>query len=277
MISVGGNSYNNGIKFTANKYKVNFETFSDSTKIFLRRNDANKKQKILDIMYKIPLGRGLTSLIKENKLIAMLIIFDFVQKIFFNNMKSKSSFLPAFNIFTTIAFFAILTITLWYIISKVFKNIKSTWQYHGAEHKVIYANYEGLELTLENCRKSPRISDNCGTMFVCLIIFTFTTIKLFTFIFRINIWSSIYFLIVYVISYELFLLDRNFPVLRWIFKLGYLFQKYIFTREPSDFQLNQAIEAFKILERAETGKIPDNEISKLLEEGNQSSILNKIF
>ncbi len=52
------------------------------------------------------------------------------------------------------------------------KDIKRTFQYHGAEHKSIFCYEAGEELTPENVKKFKRYHPRCGTsfMFVMLII-----------------------------------------------------------------------------------------------------------
>lgn len=277
MINVGGSSYTNGISFVSTKYKVNFETFPDKTKIFLRKNESEKTSAILNTIQKIPLIRGIVELLSINKILILLLLLDIYQYIFTTNFDSESKTYIISSYVTIAISLIILGILIWHIKTKIFKNIKSTWQYHGAEHKVIYTNYEDKELTLENCRMSPRISDNCGTMFVFLFFFIYFIIRIIDSKFKLNIWSSIRFIISESIAYELFLLDRNTPIIRFIFKLGYAFQKYVVTSEPTDFQLNQAIEAFKLLEEAETGKIPENELQELLKNGRQTNVLHKIF
>lgn len=52
------------------------------------------------------------------------------------------------------------------------KDIKRVFKYHGAEHKSIACYEAGLELTVENVKKSSRFHPRCGTsfMFVMLIL-----------------------------------------------------------------------------------------------------------
>lgn len=266
MISVGGSSYNNGIKFVATNYSVNFESYDNSTKIFLRKTEGEKTSKLLDFMSNIPLVRGIVSIVRNNKFILFIMIIDIMAGMNSNSQSSSFS-----SIFVIIMFIIFLTI----IIIKMLKNIKSTFQYHGAEHKVIFTNYKEEPITLENCRKSPRINDDCGTMLVVLLIFVYIILKLITLLFGIKICGTM--IISTTIAYELFLLNRNAPVVCLLFKLGYWFQEHVCTIEPSDFQLNQAIEAFKLLERAETGQIPEEELQELLNNGKQISFLNKLF
>lgn len=52
------------------------------------------------------------------------------------------------------------------------KDIKRVFKYHGAEHKSIACYESGMELTVENVKKSSRFHPRCGTsfMFVMLIL-----------------------------------------------------------------------------------------------------------
>ncbi len=50
------------------------------------------------------------------------------------------------------------------------KDIRRTFQYHGAEHKTIFCYESGLELTVENVRKERRFHPRCGTSFLIIIV-----------------------------------------------------------------------------------------------------------
>ena len=50
------------------------------------------------------------------------------------------------------------------------KDIRRTFQYHGAEHKTIFCYEAGLELTVENVRKQKRFHPRCGTSFLILMV-----------------------------------------------------------------------------------------------------------
>lgn len=50
------------------------------------------------------------------------------------------------------------------------KDIRRTFQYHGAEHKSIFCYEAGLELTVENVRKQRRFHPRCGTSFLILMV-----------------------------------------------------------------------------------------------------------
>lgn len=52
-------------------------------------------------------------------------------------------------------------------------DMKKTFQYHGAEHKTVYAHEAEVELTPENAQKFSRLHPRCGTSFL-LITFVFS-------------------------------------------------------------------------------------------------------
>ncbi len=56
-----------------------------------------------------------------------------------------------------------------FIISRT-KDIKRTFMYHGAEHKCINCIEHGLELNVENVRKSSKQHKRCGTSFLFFVM-----------------------------------------------------------------------------------------------------------
>ena len=50
------------------------------------------------------------------------------------------------------------------------KDIRRTFQFHGAEHKTIFCYEAGLDLTVENVKKQKRFHPRCGTSFLILMI-----------------------------------------------------------------------------------------------------------
>ncbi len=250
MIHVGGHSYHNGIKFSARNYTVRFKTDSDSTHIYLRKN--KKERKFLDFMYNIPLLRGIALSIQDFPFVSLAIILNFVM--IGNTGKSITITIPL----------PLLLVILLFIIFLKRKKIRFAFQYHGAEHKVIFTNYAKKKITLKNCRNAPRVADNCGTMFVCSFFFCYIIIKIVISFLKMNLYPGFCMLISFCLAYEIFLMKRNTPVLRWLFRFGYLLQKYIFTIEPDNYQLEEAVKAFNLLEKAETGQLSNRELQELL-------------
>ncbi len=60
------------------------------------------------------------------------------------------------------------------------KDIRRTYEYHGAEHKTIACYEAHEELTIENVKKHTRFHPRCGTSFI--LISLFTSIFVFCFI-----------------------------------------------------------------------------------------------
>ena len=59
---------------------------------------------------------------------------------------------------------------LYLILCSKMKDIRRTFQYHGAEHKTIFCYEAGLPLTVENVRKQPKHHPRCGTSFLFVVI-----------------------------------------------------------------------------------------------------------
>lgn len=49
-------------------------------------------------------------------------------------------------------------------------DIRRVYMYHGAEHKCINCIEHGMELTVENVRKSSRLHKRCGTSFLLIVM-----------------------------------------------------------------------------------------------------------
>jgi len=56
------------------------------------------------------------------------------------------------------------------ITSKLVKEIRRVFEYHGAEHKTIACYEAGLELTVENVRTKSRFHPRCGTSFILIVL-----------------------------------------------------------------------------------------------------------
>ena len=74
-----------------------------------------------------------------------------------------------------------ITVFLLYLVSiSISKDISRVFQYHGAEHKVIYAYEAGIEMTPENVGRYSILHPRCGTSF--LLIVMVMSILMFSFI-----------------------------------------------------------------------------------------------
>ena len=63
-----------------------------------------------------------------------------------------------------------LAIFVGYIsLTALMKDIRRTYQYHGAEHMSVFTHESGDELTVENVRKYSRFHPRCGTSFMIIM------------------------------------------------------------------------------------------------------------
>lgn len=125
------------------------------------------------------------------------------------------------------------------------KEIQRVFMYHGAEHKCINCIEHGLELNVENVRKSSKEHKRCGTSFLMFVVVI--SIILFLFI-RVDshvLKLVIRLLLVPVIaglSYELLRLAgrSDNPVINLISKPG-LWMQGLTTKEPDDEMIEVGI------------------------------------
>lgn len=141
------------------------------------------------------------------------------------------------------------------------EDIKRVFQYHGAEHKVVYNWESGESLTVENSRRQPRQHPRCGTSFLMIVmlvsIVTFSIIKFDSFL--LNFLARIVLIpLVAGVSYEFIRFSARCLATKdgelktkniWavgLFKVltaPGLWLQNITTQEPSDDQLEVAIYA----------------------------------
>lgn len=55
-------------------------------------------------------------------------------------------------------------------LTSLLKDIRRTYQYHGAEHKSIFCYEKGLDLTVENVKMQKRFHPRCGTSFIFVVL-----------------------------------------------------------------------------------------------------------
>ena len=117
-------------------------------------------------------------------------------------------------------------------------DIKRVYMYHGAEHKCINCIEHGMDLTVENVRKSSRLHKRCGTSFLLIVMI----ISIFFFMF-IHVDSRVLRLVLRLVlipviagvSYEFIRMAgrSDNAVVNLLSKPGLLLQ-HITTKEPED-------------------------------------------
>jgi uncharacterized protein YqhQ len=133
-----------------------------------------------------------------------------------------------------------------YAISRM-DDIQRVFQYHGAEHKSIFAFEAGLPLTVEHVKAFSRLHPRCGTSF--LLIVMLVSIAVFSLIpklwpFYLKAGARVVLLpLIAGVSYELLKWSarhENSPLVRLIIAPGLALQR-LTTREPDDSQIEVAI------------------------------------
>ena len=153
--------------------------------------------------------------------------------------KAFAYYISSYSVMAFVEGMIRVTLFLCYIafISRM-EDIKRVFMYHGAEHKCINCIEHGLELNVENVRKSDRQHKRCGTSFIFIVFL----ISVFVFMF-IHVDSHVLQLLLRLllvpviagVSYEFIQLAGRTenPVVNILSKPGMWVQNMT-TREPDD-------------------------------------------
>lgn len=133
-----------------------------------------------------------------------------------------------------------------FLISRM-KEIQRVFMYHGAEHKCINCIEHGLELNVENVRKSSRQHKRCGTSFLFIVIIV--SIGVGFFIQTGNVWFRLVIRLLLLpviagISYEFIRLAgrSESKLVEFLSRPGLAMQR-LTTREPDDSMIEVGIAA----------------------------------
>lgn len=135
------------------------------------------------------------------------------------------------------------------LLVSLMKDIRRTFEYHGAEHKSIFCYESGEELTVENVKKQSRFHPRCGTsfMFVMILLGIFAGFfitwdsKILRVIIKILILP-----LVMGIGYEfLMFAGKHDNIIVRILSTPGLWMQRITTREPDASQIECAIASLK--------------------------------
>ena len=160
----------------------------------------------------------------------------------------KSAFEGILKIAVLVAYMALVSLM---------KDIRRTFQYHGAEHKTIFCYESGLELTVENVRNQKRFHPRCGTSFLILMLlvgmfFSFFIDPLFIWLTGdvaatfVRVIIKILMLPLFMgVGYELIkLAGRHDNLFTRIISAPGMWLQRVTVREPDDDMIECAIKAF---------------------------------
>ncbi len=140
-------------------------------------------------------------------------------------------------------------------LSSLMKDIRRTFEYHGAEHKTIFCYESGEELTVENVKKQSRLHPRCGTSFLIEVmiisILVFSLVSWENLALRVGI-KILALPLVAGIAYEFIKFSGRSTnkCVSLLTKPGLWLQR-LTTREPDDEQIEVAIASMKCV-------IPEN-------------------
>jgi len=129
------------------------------------------------------------------------------------------------------------------------KDVKTLFQYHGAEHKTIYCYENKKELTVENVKTFSRFHPRCGTSFLFIVLLL--SIFIFSLISG-PIWMKfvgrlVLFPVIAGIGYEIIKLSGKYSenkMVKFFIAPGLWLQR-ITTKEPNDAQIEIGIRSLK--------------------------------
>lgn len=182
-----------------------------------------------------------------------ILLFKFIPLWITTFLESKFTFIKNnYIIFNLIDGILKTSIFILYIyIMTLIPSFKRIFEYHGAEHKSVFTYEKSLPLTVKNAKKQSRFHPRCGTSFI-LIVFVISII-MYTVVpkqdtFLHNFAVRIAFLpLIAGVSYEYLKLSARYAKSRIasLFIAPGLWLQRLTTREPSNDQLEVALDALK--------------------------------
>ena len=297
--NIGGQSVIEGVMIRSPKYDV--VAVRKGKKIITKK----EKLKLRKGFYKMPVVRGFYNLIdmlalgyrslmwsadqqlgKDEKIgkkelfftiglavilgVGLFIVFPYVLTNFVGYYEETKPLL--FNLIDGLI--RIIVFLLYIVAISFMKDVKTIFQYHGAEHKAVHCYEAGKKLDIKNMKNFSTLHARCGTAFIMIVIvvailvFSIITpiiLMLFPQLLSINVFlrRGILILIrlsllplIAGLSYEFLKFSakyENKPIMRIFILPGLLMQK-ITTKEPNKKQIEVAIVAVKKVLQLEKGK-----------------------
>lgn len=160
----------------------------------------------------------------------------------------------AMNNFVKTALEGVIKIIIFIVylgLTGLMKDMRRTYEYHGAEHKTIACYEAGLELNVENVKKQTRFHPRCGTSFIFIVLFL--SIIVFS-VLRLP-WDNVALRVVCKLALLPFVVGISYEIIRLAGRYDNVLTKIISfpgiklqkltTREPDDSQIEVAIASLK--------------------------------
>ena len=217
-------------------YSASFWEEEEGEKVLLTEEEAKKKQKKEDMIM------GITMILAVILAIGLFMLLPYLVSTLFKKVITSRLLLTVIEAIVRISIFIAYIL----LVSRM-KEIQRTFMYHGAEHKCINCIEHGMELTVENVRKSSKQHKRCGTSFLFFVVLVSIIVCFF-----ITVESPILRVVIRIallpliagISYELIKLAGSSanPVISMLSIPGLAMQN-LTTKEPTDDMIEVAIKA----------------------------------
>ncbi|MEE1248744.1 MAG: DUF1385 domain-containing protein [Lachnospiraceae bacterium] len=136
-----------------------------SASFFEDEEDSQKKSESEDSGKKENEGMGFTVALSVILAIGIFMVLPYYISLLFQRFIASKTVLAVVEGVIRLAIFVGYVIVI-----SLMDDIKRVFMYHGAEHKCINCIEHGMELTVENVRKSSRQHKRCGTSFLLFVM-----------------------------------------------------------------------------------------------------------
>lgn len=217
---------------------IGMQALTYSASFFEEEDDENKNVKNSEAKEKAVTAITVAVSIGLAVLIFMMLPY-FLSTVFERFISSHTVVALIEGILRLIIFLAYITLI------SLMEDMRRVYMYHGAEHKCINCIENGLELNIENVKKSSRYHKRCGTSFILIVLLV--TIVFFMFIQVDSQIMRVAYRLLLVpliagVSYEFIRLAgrKENPVIEALSKPGLWLQR-ITTREPDEDMIEVGI------------------------------------
>ncbi|MBQ4559305.1 MAG: DUF1385 domain-containing protein [Tyzzerella sp.] len=215
-------------------YSASF--FEEETEVVLTEEEALKQQKKDDLIM------GITMVLSVVLAMGLFMILPYFISNLFKGIITSRLLRTVLESVVRIGLFVIYILAV-----SQMKDIQRTFMYHGAEHKCINCIEHGMDLTVENVKKSSKQHKRCGTSFLFFVMLVSVIVCFFitaeSQLLRVLIRLALL-PVIAGISYEIIRLagSSNNPAVELLSKPGMALQN-LTTKEPEDDMIEVAIRA----------------------------------
>jgi uncharacterized protein YqhQ len=246
----------NGMVLEGERFRVTAKRLASGTIETVIKEKLITGGSIIKLLERIPFIRGLISFLefafmyKAAAIFLLLILYhDFISTVLIYQLLHQAP--PPEDSLLEIVFLMadVLSLAIIVIVGKIMYdhwNLKSIGRYHAAKHMVMNTIDNEQILELENVRKASRVTKHCSINFLIVLGLVGVVFKMLYPYFS----FSALLLFSWPIAFET-LRFQNIKLLAPIFWASGLAQKYVLTLEPTDDELEVAIEVAKALEAKE--------------------------